>query len=315
MGTFGSDKYGADKVSEAVAFAIRAGYRMFDCASVYGNEDQIGLVFGKALGEGVCRREDMFVISKVWNDMHGEGQAVISAEKSLADLKVDYLDAYLIHWPFPNYHRPGCGADERNPDSVPFSVDRFMATWRQLEALKARGLVRYIGVSNMTVPKLEAMLPLCHERPDLIEMELHPAFQQPMLFDYCVERGIYPIGYCPMGSPSRPTRDKSADDVVDMEMPKIVEIAKAHGIHPATVCLKWAVQRGATPIPFSVKEPQIIANLQSVSGDPLTDEEMRAIGAVDKACRLVKGQVFLWEGSHGWEDLWDMDGAIVGSGA
>ncbi|MDR1292026.1 MAG: aldo/keto reductase [Clostridiales Family XIII bacterium] len=313
IGTFGSDTYGAENVSDAVALALRAGYRLFDCASVYGNEDRIGQVFAEAIGEGVCRREDMFVISKVWNDMHGEGQVLRSIEKSLSDLGLGYVDAYFLHWPFPNYHAPGCGGDERNPDSVPFSTGRFMAAWRQIEEATDRGLARYAGMSNMTIPKLEAVLPLCRVRPALIEMELHPAFQQPGLFDYCVARGIQPVGFCPIGSPARPTRDRAPGDIVDTEMPEIVKIAEAHGIHPALVCLKWSAQRGALPIPFSVKEPQIIANLASVYEDPLTDEEMRAIGAADRDCRLVKGQVFLWEGARGWEDLWDLDGTIAGS--
>jgi diketogulonate reductase-like aldo/keto reductase len=314
IGTFGSDKYGAETVSEAVSIALRAGYRMFDCASVYGNEDRIGQVFADAFGEGVCRREDLFIISKVWNDMHGEGQVLRSVEKSLSDLRIDYVDAYFIHWPFPNYHAPGCGADDRNPDSVPFSTDRFMTAWRQVEEIKDRGLARYAGMSNMTIPKLEAVLPLCRVQPELIEMEFHPAFQQTELFDYCVERGIQPIGYCPIGSPSRPARDMASNDVVDTEMPEVVKIAESHGVHPALVCLKWSAQRGAIPIPFSVKESQIIANLNCVYEDPLTDEEMRTLNAADKDCRLVKGQVFLWEGARGWEDLWDVDGRIAGSG-
>jgi diketogulonate reductase-like aldo/keto reductase len=313
MGTFGSDKYGADRVSGAVAFALRAGYRMFDCAAVYGNEDRIGKVLGEAFDEGICRREDLFVTSKVWNDMHGEGQVLRSAERSLSDLRLSYADAYFLHWPFPNYHAPGCDGDSRNPDSVPFSADRFMATWRQLEDIKERGLARYIGMSNMTIPKLEAVLPLCRVRPAMIEMELHPAFQQQGLFEYCVERGIKPIGFCPIGSPSRPARDRADEDAVDVEIPEVVKIAASHGIHPALVCLKWSVQRGAVPIPFSVKEPQITANLRCVSEDPLTDEEMKELASADRNCRLVKGQVFLWKGAGGWEDLWDMDGKITGS--
>jgi diketogulonate reductase-like aldo/keto reductase len=313
MGTFGSDKYGADRVSDAVAFALRAGYRIFDCASVYGNEDRIGQVFADAFDEGVCRREDLFVTSKVWNDMHGENQVLRSIEKSLSDLKLGYVDAYFLHWPFPNYHAPGCDGDARNPDSRPFSTERFMTAWRQLEEIADLGQARFIGMSNMTVPKLDAVLPLCRTRPALIEMELHPSFQQPELFDYCVGQGLRPIGFCPIGSPSRPERDKSDGDVVDTEMPEVLRIAEAHGIHPALVCLKWSAQRGAVPIPFSVKEPQILANLRSVAEDPLTEDEMRTLASADKNCRLVKGQVFLWEGARGWEDLWDMDGKITGA--
>jgi diketogulonate reductase-like aldo/keto reductase len=182
-----------------------------------------------------------------------------------------------------------------------------MSTWRQCEELVDKGLVRYIGMSNMTIPKLEAVLPLCRIQPAALEMELHPSFQQPELFAYAKEHHILPIGYCPIGSPSRPERDRTAEDVADTCLPAVVAAAEAHHVHPALICLKWAVQRGQVPIPFSVKEPQYLSNLKCVTEDPLTEKEMEAIRLEDKNCRLVKGQVFLWEGAKGWEDLWDMD--------
>ncbi len=310
MGTFGSDRFTPEQVSGAVGGAIRYGYRLFDCASVYGNEDLIGNVFDEAIQSGVVKREELFITSKVWNDMHGKGDVLLSCAKTLRDLKLDYVDLYFVHWPFPNYHAPGCDGDSRNPDSKPFSVEEFMATWRQMERLVDMGLARYIGMSNMTIPKLEAVLPLCRIKPIALETELHPSFQQPELFGYCVERDIAPIGFCPIGSPKRPDRDKTADDVVDIEMPEVVEIAKAHNVHPAIVCLKWAVQRGQLPIPFSVDESKYRSNLKCMTEDPLSDDEMARLAKADRNCRLIKGQVFLWEGANGWEDLWDMEGVI-----
>ena len=311
MGTFGSDRFTPEQVSAAVAGAIRCGYRLFDCAAVYGNEDLIGKVFQDAINEGVVGREELYITSKVWNDMHGEGDVLKSMKKTLADLKLDYVDVFFVHWPFPNYHAPGCDGDSRNPDSKPFSVERFMKTWKQMEELVDMGLTKTIGMSNMTVPKLEAVLPLCRIKPSLIEMELHPAFQQPELFKYCVEKGIQPIGFCPIGSPTRPERDKTPDDVSATEIPEVIEIAKAHNVHPAIICLKWAVQRGQIPIPFSIYENEYVSNLRATTEDPLTDEEMAVLKSIDKNCRLIKGQVFLWEGAKGWEDLWDLDGTIT----
>ena len=311
MGTFGSDRFAPDQVSSAVAGAIRCGYRLFDCASVYGNEEQIGRVFAQAFAEGVVRREELHITSKVWNDMHGKGDVLLSLAKTLKDLQLDYVDTYFLHWPFPNYHAPGCDGDSRNPDSKPFSVAEFMATWRQLERIHDMGLARNIGMSNMTIPKLEAVLPLCRVKPALIEMELHPCFQQPELYDYCAERGIQPVGFCPIGSPNRPDRDKTEDDIADLQVPELVEIARAHNVHPAVVCLKWAVQRGQIPIPFSVDEAHYVSNLRCTVEDPLTEEEMAVLKSVDKNCRLIKGQVFLWPGAAGWQDLWDLDGTIT----
>ena len=311
MGTFGSDRFTPEQVSMAVAGAIRVGYRLFDCASVYGNEDLIGQVFEQAMKEGVVKREEFFVASKVWNDMHGKGDVLLSCAKSLRDLRLDYLDFYFVHWPFPNYHAPFCDGDSRNPDSKPFSVDEFMSTWRQMERLYDMGLVRNLGMSSMTIPKLEAVLPLCRIQPTVIEMELHPCFQQPELYDYVISKGIQPIGFCPIGSPTRPDRDMTPDDIADIQVPEVVEIAKRHQVHPAVICLKWAVQRGTLPIPFSIHENEYVSNLRCTFEDPLTDEEMAVLKTVDKNCRLIKGQVFLWPGANSWHDLWDEDGTIT----
>ena len=311
MGTFGSDRFTSEQVSNAVFGAIGAGYRLFDCASVYGNEALIGIEFERAVQEGVVKREDMFITSKVWNDMHWQGDVLLSLAKTLKDLRLDFIDAYFVHWPFPNYHEPGCSVDSRNPNSKPFLVEDFMLTWQQMERIHRLGLARHIGMSSMTIPKLEAVLPLCDINPTLIEMELHPSFQQPELFQYCINKNILPIGFCPIGSPTRPDRDKTSDDVVDIQMPEVVEIAKKHEIHPAVVCLKWAVQRGQIPIPFSIYEKEYISNLRSTIETPLSDVEMTALEGADKNCRLIKGHVFLWEGAKDWEDLWDIDGIIT----
>ena len=311
MGTFGSDHVTPDEVAKAVAGAIEAGYRSFDCAACYGNEAQIGTIFKDAFEKEIVKREELFIASKVWNDMHGDGDVLLACAKTLKDLQLDYLDMYYVHWPFPNYHAPGCDVDSRNPDSKPFSVERFMKTWRQMERLVDMGLTKHIGMSNMTIPKLEAVLPLCRIKPAAIEMELHPCFQQPELFAYCKEKGIEPVGFCPIGSPARPERDKTPEDITDIELPEMKAIAEAHGVHPAVICIKWAVQRGQAPIPFSTKEKNYVKNLQCVTEDPLTEEEMKTIEGLDKNNRLIKGQVFLWPGANDWEDLWVLDGTIT----
>ena len=302
LGTFGSDKYTADQIADAVKGAVKAGYRMLDCATVYQNEDKIGQVLSDLFKEGVVKREDLFITSKVWNDQHREVKK--ACKKSLSDLGLSYIDLYFVHWPFPNYHAPGCDGDSRNPDSKPFSVDEFMDTWRQLEELYDEGLVKAIGMSNMTVTKLDAILPLCRIKPSALEMECHPSFQQQELFDYAIKHDIVPIGFCPIGSPSRPERDRCSTDVADTELPEVVTVAKRHNVHPAIICIKWAVQRGMCTIPFSVKEPQYISNLKCTTEDPLTDDEMFLLRNAERGCRLVKGQVFLWPGADDWTQLW-----------
>ena len=309
IGTFGSDRVSPEEVSAAVGGAIRAGYRMIDCAACYGNEDQIGEVITGAISDGVVERKDLFIMSKVWNDMHRDVEK--ACRKSIEDLKCDYLDLYFIHWPFPNYHAPFCDVDSRNPDSRPFSVDEFMDTYRQCEALVEKGLIRYIGISNMTIPKLEAVLPLMKIMPAACESEFHVCFQQTELMEYLKAHDILPIAYMPLGSPARPERDIMPEDVADMETPVIKAIAAAHQVHPALICLKWAHQRGTLPIPFSVKEKNYTGNLKCITEDPLTQEEMDQIATLECGNRLVKGQVFLWPGAKDWHDLWDEDGVIV----
>jgi diketogulonate reductase-like aldo/keto reductase len=310
LGTFGSDHVSPDAVAEAVRYACSVGYRHIDCASVYGNEDRIGETF-RQLRQNGFRREDLWVTSKLWNDKHGENDVILSCEKSLADLAVDYLDLYLIHWPFPNHHPPGCEVTARNPYAVPYIHEHYMRTWRKMEELADRGLVRHIGTSNMTIPKMELLLRDARIKPAANEMELHPHFQQPEFFRYLLDKGIQPIGYSPIGSPARPERDRTPEDTSPIADPAICAIAQKLGIHPAVVCIKWAIQRGQVPIPFSTNPRNILSNLLGVIGKPLTPEDMRAIEKLDRNCRLIKGQVFLWKDEQSWEDLWDVHGVIT----
>ena len=310
LGTYGSDRFSAEQIAEAVKGAIAVGYRHIDCAAVYGNEHLIGESLQAAIQAGV-KREELWITSKVWNDMHGDGDVLISCAKSLKDLQLDYLDLFLVHWPFPNYHAPGVSVDSRDPHARPYIHEEYMKVWRQMERLVELGLVKHIGTSNMTIPKLKLVLRDAKIKPACNEMELHPHFQQPELFKFVVDNGIVPIGFCPIGSPKRPDRDKTEADTVDIEDPVIVRIAQRHKVHPAVICVKWAVQRGQVPIPFSIHRDEYLSNLMCSVIDPLTDEEMEEIATIDQNCRLIKGQVFLWESAKGWEDLWDLNGEIA----
>lgn len=310
LGTFGSDSVSGAEIAATVLDAAAVGYRHFDCASVYGNEALIGHSLTRLLRGGIAR-QDLWITSKLWNDKHGEADVIASCRQSLADLQLDYLDLYLVHWPFPNFHPPGCSVASRSPDARPYIHENFMRTWRQMERLVELGLVRHIGTSNVTIPKLRLILRDARIKPAVNEMELHPHFQQPELFAFVRDHGIVPIGYCPIGSPGRPERDRTADDTVDIEDPVIVELARRHGIHPATLCVKWAVQRGQIPIPFSTRRRNYLANLRAAVTPPLQPDEMQAIARLDRNCRLIKGQVFLWKESQSWTDLWDVDGTIA----
>ncbi len=311
LGTFGSDQVSAEDVAKVVGEALRLGYRYIDCAACYGNEPEVGAKLKKALDSGLPR-EELFVLSKVWNDCHAPEKLIEACKKSIRDLQVGYLDCYLIHWPFPNYHAPHCDVNSRNPESRPYIHEEFMASWRAMEGLVKEGLVKSIGVSNVTIPKLELILRDAEIRPAVNEMELHPTMQQGRLFQYCLDHGVQPIGYSPIGSPARPERDRTPEDICDIEMPEVVSVARAHGVHPAVICVKWAFQRGQVPIPFTTKAKNALGNLKAVTEDPLTIEEMEILASCERNCRLIKGQVFLWPGAESWLDLWDADGTIPG---
>ena len=310
LGTFGSDRFTGEEIAEAVKGAASVGYRHFDCASVYGNEHQIGPSLQAIMAGGV-KRQDLWITSKLWNDKHGEKDVIASCQQSLKDLQLDYLDLYLVHWPFPNFHPIGCDVTSRSHEAKPYIHENFMKTWRQMEKLVEMGLVKHIGTSNMTVAKLKLVMRDAKIKPAANEMELHPHFQQPELFKYLMDNKIQPIGFCPIGSPTRPDRDKTETDTVDIEDSVIVSIAKRLGVHPAVICVKWASQRGQIPIPMSVRRNEYLGNLQSVVNEPLTADDMKALAGIDHNCRLIKGQVFLWKDNQTWEDLWDLDGVIA----
>lgn len=307
IGTFGSDSVNHQTVAATVKKAIYSGYRHIDCASVYSNEKNIGSVFQEIFSEGYVKREELWITSKVWNDKHNN--VIESCKQSLSDLQIEYLDLYLVHWPFPNFHPPKCDVSSRSADAKPYIHENYMNTWRQMEKLVDEGLVKNIGTSNMTIPKLKLLLRDARIKPACNEMELHPHFQQKELFDFCVQNGIQPIAYCPIGSPGRPERDRTADDTVDLEDEVIVKIAKRLNVSPAQVAIKWSIQRGQIPIPFSVNH--FYENLEAVVNVQLIEEDMKEISTIDKNCRLIKGQVFLWKDNQSWEDLWDINGEIV----
>jgi diketogulonate reductase-like aldo/keto reductase len=156
LGTFGSDSVSAEQIAGAVKGAARVGYRHFDCAAVYGNEAEIGQALQEIMQSGISRKE-LWITSKLWNDKHAEEDVIPSCRKTLSDLQLDYLDLYLIHWPFPNYHAPAVDVTSRDHNAKPYIHENYMKTWRQLEKLVDIGLVRNIGTSNMTIPKLERL--------------------------------------------------------------------------------------------------------------------------------------------------------------
>ena len=238
----------------------------------------------------------------------------ICMDNELKHVQVDYLDLYLIHWPFPNYHTPGCDTHQRDPNARPFFEEEYLMVWRQMEKLVEMGLVKSIGMSNMNIPKIESVWQEMKIKPVVNECELHPHLRQDELIAYLKEKNVLPIAHTPLGSPHRPERDRTTEDTNCLQDPAILEIAQAHGIHPVSVVLKWAVQRGTLPVPFSISRSHILSNLQCCTEDLLTNAEMEKINNIGTQCRLIKGTVLLWEGAPDWHCLWDEQGEIDRTG-
>ncbi len=309
LGTFGSDHVTPAQVAEAVKGAATVGYRHFDCASVYGNEAEVGAAFEeiKVVRYHAARSFGSPPSCGMTGMVKTMSLPPAVSRSPTCGLNISTSISCIGR--FPTFIRLHCDVTSRSPDAKPYIHENYMKTWRKMEELVDLGLVRHIGTSNMTIPKLKLVLRDARIKPAVNEMELHPHFQQPELFQFVVDNGMAPIGYCPVGSPGRPERDRTPEDTSPTEDPVILAIAARHGVHPAVVCIKWAVQRGQTPIPFSINN--YVANLQGAVFDPLGDEEMRQIAAIDRNCRLIKGQVFLWKDGQTWEDLWDLNGEIT----
>lgn len=318
-GTFHSD-WAQDLMYEATIEAIRIGWRHLDTARAYENEAVIGEAIREAIRRGYLHSVDeLFITGKLWNGHMDPRDVAPALEQSLRDLGVEQIDCYLNHWPWPNVHTPGCGADHKNPNAVPYIHEGFMETWAELIKLKQAGKIVHLGVSNHTRATLELLLRDTSEseRPVVNQMEMHPLFQQNALRRYFESQGLVTMGYMALGSPRRPARDTFKEHRSDLADPVIVSIAEELGITPGEVCLAWAIQRmGASGgfVAMSTNPERIRSNLACAIEDYLSPEQLRRISGsarpgdegIDANNRLIWGQVFLWDEAGGdWRVLWD----------
>lgn len=299
----GTWKSGPGEVYKAVREAVRIGYRHFDCAARYENEDEIGNALSDAIADGEVNRNELWITSKLWNNAHQKDHVLPALKESLENLKLDYLDLYLVHWPValkPEVIFPS------NPDEfLSLKEVPLIETWQGMEACVDEGLARHIGVSNFSVKKIENLLPQCRIRPEMNQVESHPYLQQQKLLIYCRQHDIHLTAYSPLGSMDRPSRLKKDEEPILLENGAIKKIAKAHQCSPAQVLIAWALQRGTSVIPKSANPKRLLENFRAAAFT-LTDEDMNAIAALDRHYRYIHGEFWTPDGSpYTLANLWD----------
>lgn len=233
----------------AVRSALTAGYRLFDTAKLYANEEDVGA----ALRESGLDRAEYFVTTKLWNDDHGYEAALRAFERSRHALGLEQVDLYLIHWPVSGQR-----------------ID----SWRALEHLQEEGRCRSIGVSNYTVAHLEELLAVCRVPPAVNQVEFSPFLYQRDLLEFCAAHGIQLEAYSPL------TRGQKFDD------PSLAAIARAHARSPAQVLLRWGLQHGIVEIPKSSRAERIQENAR-VFDFALSAAELATLDGLDRGFRTT----------------------------
>lgn len=232
-----------EPVIEAVTEALAAGYRHLDTAAIYGNERGVGI----ALRESGLRREEVFLVSKLWNDRQGFDEALKAFDESLARLGTDFLDLYLIHWP-----------QRQSPEA-----------WRALNRLYAEGRVRAIGVSNFLAGHLDTLIPEGTERPHVNQVEFHPRLAQPELRARCDAEGIRLVAWSPL-----------MQGRLD-QLTELTPLAKKYGRSPAQIVLRWDLQLGVGVIPKTTNPERMRAN-RALFDFELEAGDMARLNALDR---------------------------------
>ena len=297
----GTWKATGDEVKKAVKEALETGFRHIDTAAIYGNEEEIGEALEEVFAEGNIGREDVFIVSKLWNDAHKRNDVSAALQESLRKLKLDYLDLYLIHWPVAM--KPGVGLPFSQDDFISLEEAPIIDTWRELEVAKMSGYVRHIGVSNFNKKKLEDLISQATIKPEVNQVEMHPLLQQNELLDYCNEQNVKITAYSPLGSGDRPPEFKNDGEPDLMDISEIKTIAKKHDASPAQILIGWHTKRNTSVIPKSTTKGHIQANF-AADGVPLDNEDMETIAGLDKNYRFITGK-FFDAPEKGYENIYD----------
>ncbi|KAI8059266.1 4-dihydromethyltrisporate dehydrogenase [Gongronella butleri] len=287
---FGSWKVEQD-CAETIYNAIKNGYRLIDGAAVYENEKEVGKGIKRALDEGIVKREDLFVVSKIWNTWHAKENVRPALEHTLKDLGLDYVDLYLIHFPIPvkfvdpAVHYPG-GWEDPVTKKMEYENSPIHVCWGEMEKLVDAGLTRNIGVSNFNVMALLDLLSYARYKPATLQVELHPYLQQANLVRWVQAQGIAVTAYSSFGPASYVELNnagKTAKPLLTHET--IVQLAEKYQKSPAQILLRWSIQRNVAVIPKSMNEERQKANLDLFNWT-IAQEDIDTINALEIGARF-----------------------------
>ncbi|XP_059052812.1 aldo-keto reductase AKR2E4-like [Achroia grisella] len=261
------------KMVDALSYAIDIGYRHIDTAHLYRVEPEVGEVINKKIKEGVVKREELFVTTKVWHHYHREADVEVSVRASLRRMNLEYLDLVLMHWPM-----------SISQDGVDEKID-YLETWRGFESVLQKGLVKAIGVSNFNVEQLKRLLANSKVVPASNQVEINLNLGQKELVDYCQANNIVVVAYSPFGT-MVPSRAQPNSPEPKLNNPTLVAIGKKYGKTVTQVTLRYLYQRGIVSIPKTVTRTRVLENA-SIFDFALDNEDVRTIAQFDNGYRTV----------------------------
>lgn len=289
-------------VGNAVREAIRIGYRHIDCAAIYGNEAEIGRALEEVLQEGLVTREELWITSKLWNNAHAKADVSVALQRTLSDLRLNYLDLYLIHWPVAT--RPDVIFPRKGEDFLSLAEMPLSETWTGMEECVKQARAKHIGVSNFSINKLEDLCSGARNKPEVNQVELHPYLQQKELLSYCKNNNIFLTAYSPLGSGDRPDVMKAANEPSLLENSTVVDIAMKHSCSAAQVLLRWNIERGVSVIPKSTNPVRLAENIRAANLK-LSSRDMMELAKLEIGFRYINGEFWTIEGSpYSLTDLW-----------
>ncbi|XP_011500525.1 PREDICTED: 1,5-anhydro-D-fructose reductase-like [Ceratosolen solmsi marchali] len=276
LGTYMSK---SGEVREAVKYAIEIGYRHFDTAAFYENEREIGNAIREKIDDGSVTREDIFITTKLWCNSHKENEVVPACKESLRNLGFDYVDLYLIHWPFA--FKSGDKFTPKDASGkVEFQDTDYLETWRGMEECKRQNLARSIGISNFNSEQIDRLMLSANIKPVNNQIEVSLNLNQKHLIEVCKKYGITVTGFSPLGRPENSRINNLWD------RPEIKVLCEKYKKTPANIACRFIFQMDVTPIPKSVTKSRIKENLD-IFDFSLSDKEVKIIEGMETNTRVA----------------------------